>query len=265
MVKDNICVIVPVHSANPSSTELKSLRQCAAILRGYDVFLIFPSKIDVTLYKREYEKLILCPVNENWLSSIENYNKMKCSLEFYNLFKKYSYLLTYELDSFIFSDDWDTANVFDYDYIGAPWFHNNNKIGGVGNSGFSFRNVKQCIAVLEAINGVRKIWSVFSKLHLHRLFKLTILLNLVNPIWNKKGKNINFYRLLSSDHLNEDLFWSYIIPDLFNFKVAPLKDAIKFSFELNPSELFKLNNSRLPLGCHAWNKYDPEFWIPFIP
>ena len=36
--------------------------------------------------------------------------------------------------------------------------------------------------------------------------------------------------------------------------------AIKFSFEVMPSYLYKLNNNVLPFGCHAFEKYESDFW-----
>ena len=42
-------------------------------------------------------------------------------------------MLTYELDAYIFSDDWHKANAFKYDYIGAPWFSGFH----LANKGFS--------------------------------------------------------------------------------------------------------------------------------
>jgi hypothetical protein len=37
-----------------------------------------------------------------------------------------------------------------------------------------------------------------------------------------------------------------------------------FSFEVAPRYCFKMNRERLPFGCHAWSKYDQEFWEPFL-
>ena len=77
------------------------------------------------------------------------------------------------------------------------------------------------------------------------------------------------------DHLNtlvflnysvqEDYYWSELIPKAFkDYKVAGIEDAIKFSFEVNPALLYKMNKHQLPFGCHAWEKYDPVFWKDYI-
>lgn len=82
----------------------------------------------------------------------------------------------------------------------------------------------------------------------------------------------------------EDVFWGLAAPkrlDSFSghskllkyiasffirndFNIAPVEIALKFSFETTPKQLYKRNNEQLPFGCHAWEKYDPEFWKPFI-
>lgn len=73
-------------------------------------------------------------------------------------------------------------------------------------------------------------------------------------------KDINYIKQLLNRKSNEDYFWAVIIANAFNnFRVAGVKDAIKFSFEVNPHILFKMNKNRLPFGCHAWEKYTPSF------
>lgn len=63
----------------------------------------------------------------------------------------------------------------------------------------------------------------------------------------------------------EDEFWGLIVPRYFKwFNVARPEEALRFSFEVLPEELLKLNNNELPFGCHAWEKYDPSFWKKFI-
>ena len=52
---------------------------------------------------------------------------------------------------------------------------------------------------------------------------------------------------------------------LKDFKVAEPKVALQFSFEVNPSLLYEMNNQQLPFGCHAFEKYEYEtFWKNFI-
>lgn len=262
----NLCVIVPVHKESLTEGEAASLHQCKKILQEYDVYLIHPEGMNIGLYTDVFPEIYLSSVPKNWLDSIENYNKMKRSLSFYERFKDYEYMLTYELDAYIFSTNWDIASVFNYDYIGAPWFENyhlatdKDKIVGVGNSGFSIRRIDSCIRILKRIQRLPKICSFFFTLKLHRVIRFTLILRLFSSSWKVTGKNVYFLGLLTDGHVNEDKFWSIIVPQLLNFRIATTEDAIKFSFEVNPSKLYQINNNELPIGCHAWEKYDANFW-----
>ncbi len=79
----------------------------------------------------------------------------------------------------------------------------------------------------------------------------------------------SIYFFFNDYELNEDYFWSKIAGKRFNWFKVPLPlGAMKFSEELELSYLFFLNNKKLPFGCHAWEKYDPNFWsvhIKFFP
>jgi len=83
---------------------------------------------------------------------------------------------------------------------------------------------------------------------------------------NKSIKTLNFLSFFAKRWtINEDLFWGMVAPTLYPFfKVPNKKDAFNFSFEREPRKLFELNGNRLPFGCHAWEKYDPDFWNEHI-
>ena len=61
--------------------------------------------------------------------------------------------------------------------------------------------------------------------------------------------------------INEDFFWGLgaNYTDTL-FKVPSNYEALKFGFEVMPSYFYKMNNNNLPFGCHAFEKYDSEFW-----
>ena len=48
------------------------------------------------------------------------------------------------------------------------------------------------------------------------------------------------------------------------FKVASLEQGLRFAFEASPRTCFEMNGGRLPFGCHAWGRYDREFWTPHL-
>lgn len=62
--------------------------------------------------------------------------------------------------------------------------------------------------------------------------------------------------------VNEDLFWGLFVPARCSFfKVPRAQDAIAFAFEAHPDYLYQLNQRVLPFGCHAWQRYQPKFWL----
>ncbi|HMC84001.1 MAG TPA: DUF5672 family protein, partial [Chitinophagaceae bacterium] len=64
---------------------------------------------------------------------------------------------------------------------------------------------------------------------------------------------------------HEDQFWGLSLSKKFEwFKVPDYKTAAAFAFEMQPHRLYILNNNQLPFGCHAWWKYDLDFWKPHI-
>jgi hypothetical protein len=264
-----MCVMIPVHKPQPTADELISLQACRRHLAEYDCYLVHPAGMDTRAYIAAHHALILKPVDPDWLSSIERYNKMKLSLSFYDLFAAYNYMLTYELDAFIFSADLEQANAFKFDYIGAPFFEGYwAAVPGApfikgGNSGFSVRNVQACITVLRSMGKFKLRWMLY-KIFLSNLPSLKLRLNRLTKYKYEVFISGSFGFYFADFHLNEDVVWSEIVPQLFpTFTIADPLSALKFSFEYNLNDSLRLNNGELPLGCHAWFKH-LDFWKKFI-
>ncbi len=260
---NKVCIIIPVHTSSPTSNELISFKRCFEVLNEFQIFVVTHNEIDLKIYNNFVNSFEIKIVPKKWLSSISEYNKMKINIDFYNLFNNYVYLLTYELDAYVFTNQLDKWVEKKFDYIGAPFVASQNEIlniTGVGNSGFSLRNIHKCIYILNKLKFYIKIANYIDKLYLS-IFIKTI------TYFEKYLKIKLFYKLRlvyaysKNNYLHEDIFWSYYIPNLFSdFVIADTKSAIEFAFEKYPKELFSLNNEILPFGCHAWNKYDSIFW-----
>jgi hypothetical protein len=266
---ESLCVVIPVHKPELTIEEEISLKACKRQLHDYDCFLVFPKGMKVDAYLAIYSELRAKPVDPLWLSSVKQYNRMKLSLSFYEKFREFKFMLTYELDAYIFHSNFDQAKVFSYDFIGAPFFQgyltaspNSHFIQGC-NSGFSVRNINTCMQVLQSLNKYRIHWN-FYKLFLSKNPRLRFHLNRLT-----KGRyDIYLNGMLGfyfADHqINEDVIWSRVIPRLFkSFIVADSLNALRFSFEHNPEKLLESNGGELPLGCHAWSKY-LNFWEKYI-
>ena len=69
-----------------------------------------------------------------------------------------------------------------------------------------------------------------------------------------------------TDFYNEDIFWSLEVNrKKERLKIPDWKEALRFSFDKNPSECYALNDRKLPFGCHGWSKKKMlPFWKQHI-
>ena len=273
----NVAIVIPVYKSKLDKFEIISLRQCLKILLKYDIKIVAPRGLDISIYillSKEYNKQISFEwFSPDFFTSLNAYNKLMLSWSFYHRFKNYSFILIYQLDSFVFRDELKYWCDQGHDYIGAPWFENfgdakiDSEIIGIGNGGFSLRKIKGFLHVwshhacytkrklLEnQYKGDYKNSKFYRKIYLHLYLILRSL-----------GYKNNFDYWISLYKGNEDLFWTQIVPQFCKkFKVAAIDKAIKFSFEKNPEILYKKNENLLPFGCHAWNKYSTPFWTKIM-
>ena len=244
-----VTVGIPLYKAAPSLLELFSFERCCTVLGEHPISIITYKDLDLKIYTEIMESLnIDFSINyfdKSFFINVEGYNLLMVSPTFYEAFSTSKYLLIYQLDAFVFSDQLSSWCAKDYDYIGAPWLNvkwiNKKEInkklqlfaqvpfffkllkgkdGLVGNGGFSLRKVSSHLKFAKAYS------SVF--------------------------RSLNF---------NEDLFWGkYIAAKESDFKIPLMREALSFSIENDPGEAFRLLNNELPFGCHAWYKKDKKIW-----
>lgn len=270
-IKKDVVVVIPVHSANPTAEEIFAFRQCDRVLSAYPVVLLHPEGMNLSKYTEVYPALKSQAIPGCWQASIQAYNRLKSSSFFYKLFADYKHLLTYELDAFVFRDELAMWCEKDYSYIGAPWFEGFGDavppyvLKGVGNSGFSLRNIQTCLTMLKRIKTLKRLNRVVVKLSGAKATVETLLQHEPFKSYFKIKDTQYLSRLFFHLSINEDHFWGIWMASTFkDFKLATVAEAIPFSFELNPEMLFEMNGKKLPFGCHAWMKCSPTFWEPYI-
>jgi Protein of unknown function (DUF5672) len=202
----------------------------------------------------------------HWLASHRAYNRLKILPFLYRRYSGYEYMLTYELDAFVFKDELEYWCEKGWDYIGAPWLRHDDHAApgllpiGVGNSGFSLRRISTMLRVMRSWKTIRPPLSVYSEWRScsYRLPRgLWVLLG--NLIWRNC-----FHPYLNRFGGNEDIFWSCAGDRIAGFRVAPYQVARHFSFEAKPEWLFLECGNKLPFGCHKWMEQEPDFWKPLI-
>jgi hypothetical protein len=272
------CVVIPIYKPFKKLTyfEVISLKQGFKILSQHDIWLVGPENHDFEGYKElaeTYEvKVEIKKFSPLYFKDLEGYNKLLKSYFFFEAFSTYNFMLIYQHDSFVFKDELLKWCRKGYDFVGAPWLdgwgdNTSTKIIGVGNGGFSLHNIHSALNVLSkaknfhnSLEFIKKFMSTKTYSRFRRFIKF----NVLKRIFGFKRSSA-LMMLNINENINEDYFWGELIPTVFkNFKVANVEDAIKFSFEVNPQHLYSLNQNKLPFGCHAWMKYDIEFWEPFI-
>ena len=263
---DLCAVVIPIYKDRLSSFEEKSLKQCVKILSKYQFIFVSPHGLDMREINTIMmdKKYIVEFFNNEFFVGVEGYNRLMMTKDFYRRFyKRFEYILIYQLDCFVFCDqltDWCHRG---YDYVGAPWFINceehksQNDLWICGNGGFSLRKVSYFLKVLSWPFPFK--WKV--KLIAKRYYVKLVLSFL------KGTGNVTLYELDSSIVGNqEDVFFSYYTR---NTPVSPnipsAEVAMSFAFEKSPSYLYELNNHRLPFGCHAFHKWEYDsFWKKII-
>lgn len=232
----DIVVVTPVYKATLSDNEARSVAQGRLVLSRYRRVLVCPQSLDVGAYLAIDADLQIERFDNECFMSIKAYNQLMMSSTFYYRFLDFKYLLIYQTDAWVFRDELLQWCARGYSYVGAPWvavpasakktlFNFSNLLyHQVGNGGFCIRRVAQ-----------------------H--YRCAILFRPLSWLFGK----------------NEDFFWCYIVKKVNPWYAVPSWiDALHFGFELNPSDCYQQLNKKLPFGCHAWEKYEPEFWATFI-
>lgn len=262
MTDQTKCVIViPIYQTNLSHFERISFEQCLNILGDFQIVIVKPTSLPLPDFLKNGTSAI--SFDDEYFEDIHGYNRLMMSEKFYAQFLTFEYLLIYQLDAFVFSNDLEHWCNRGYDYIGAPWlrqrefnstykrykenlksfFHRRYNIiekngrpaldkqvaNQVGNGGFSLRKTQ-----------------VFHHICI-----------------SKKSK-IDQYLSKRDAYFNEDIFFSIEINRRERaLRIPDYRIAIAFAFETMLPKALQLNHQELPFGCHAWDK-QIDFWRPYF-
>ena len=271
-MKELVTIIIIAHKELLSQNEKESLIQCYRVLNKYPIKIICPHGLNVNEYKNLVPQISIVFIDPKWQSNYRMFNELKKSELLYEKFKNYNFLLFYELDAWVFRDELAYWCIRSYDYVGAPWFEGwheagkSSKIIGIGNGGFSLRNIRSSIRLLKRVKTIRSLRKFWFISRLQAIWPFYKMLSFCKRYFHIRDiSNIHDLIFEHYNQVNEDYFWTKLIAETFDdYKLATIEDAITFSFDVNPALLYQKNNHRLPFGCHAWERYEPEFWKPFI-
>lgn len=279
-MKKTCCIVIPVYkpATRLSSSEELNVRQCLKVFAQLKFFFVHPESLDIGDYKNlggsQKLNIEFVAFNDRFFTSDrEGYNKLLTSLDFYLTFKDFHFMLLVQTDSFIFRNELDIWMEKDFDYIGGPIVYDRFETAEelkhmvlIGNGGLSLRRISTFIKLLKQNPIIRsgkrlaiQYWLENKNSPLKLAAKLISIPLMVVGFRNR----LNYF----STHYNvhEDYFWcDYVAKKVKSFRVAPLEDAARFSLDGFPKEIMQVLNIGVPMGCHAWERYDKVFWEPKI-
>lgn len=254
-------VVIPIYKNTLNELEETSLRQTFKTLKNHHFSIVCPEGLDIQpiLSVDETIKPEIIRFSEQYFKSIEGYNSLMLSDEFYEKFLESKYILICQTDVMVIKDELEHWCSKNYDYIGAPWIGKKQsllkkyivkasnafkKIIGkkpkgyehlfkVGNGGFSLRNVKKHYQIT---NQNKELIQYYIK--------------------NKEPQNYHI----------EDVFFSFKGAELLpGFTIPNYIEGLKFAIDRKPKIALKLNNNNLPFAIHGFDKPKVrDFWRPII-
>ena len=264
-----ICITIPIYKQRPSMVELESFKQCFNVLHNYPIYIVTHHGLKLEEYiPNTATNIHITYFDKFYFSSIDAYSELLRNHFFYSSFKKYKYILIYQLDAWVFKDELQKWCNKGYDYIGAPWFEDygsyekGNRLWRVGNGGLSLRKVKKFMELTHPKKKIKTFREILKEEY-NGIKSLPICVARAFGYRNTIGYFQNYY---NSKKLAEDVYFSIEMQQYENMKLyvpSPV-EACAFAFERSPRYLYEQNAHILPFGCHAWEKYDKAFWLNHI-
>lgn len=270
-----VAVVTPIVQFPLTPEEDISLRHLRRYLGGFDRYVIGQKSLP-----KELSDFAVREFPQRYFSDRFGYNRLLLQQEFYRAFADYEYILIYQLDCLVFGNNLEEWCGRNWDYVGAPWLKDTEDaskgFSAVGNGGFSLRRVRSAVAVLKSKRLVEDPEVLGSQAARARfLYEGVVGRRTLRRIFVKAKSLLHRYgyhnnvrwlvRQLAGSKYHEDYFWAFHASKfLKEFCIPAPVDALNFSFEMAPRYCLEMNSGRLPFGCHAWSKYDREFWEPFL-
>ena len=264
-----VAVVVPMTNRSELLPDEEiSLRHLRQFLGNYDKFLVAPAGMNIMIDGIDTKKF-----PARFFGSAAAHNRLLGSPEFYNQFLDYEYIFFYHLDSLAFSDQLAAWCGAGWDYIGPPFMNCEAtpwvKEPRVGNGGFTLLRVESALKVIHNRHRQQPL-SFWLDLFTRHGSQLQPAIRCMEKIYSCFPGSSILRRVLdewrwseqpNNNSRNNDMFWSdHARRYLPQFKVATFEEGLRFAFEAAPRKCLEINGGRMPFGCHAWGRYDREFW-----
>lgn len=236
MADKRVVIVVPIYRVEKTIFENVSWKQLVVVLGCHEICLVAPMSLSSRKISEAFGNYRQEKFNDVFFEGTRGYSSLCLSVEFYQRFIEYEYILIYQLDAFVFSDRLMEFVSLGYDYIGAPLFDRNPDSNywrdyHVGNGGFSLRRIDNAIRLLNQ--------------------KYEILESLPDKEYYLERED-NFFAYCG---WKKDIDFSVPSPDI----------AGLFSAQDDCFGVIRLINSRgLPFGMHHFPTWNYQYWRPII-
>jgi hypothetical protein len=252
MNKNEVTVVIPIYKTTLLNFEIQSLNRCVEILGQHSIVFVHPESLDVSTINFD-GRISSEKFPDHYFKSVFGYNRLMLTASFYERFSHSKFILIYQLDAYVFRDELLYWCSKDYDYIGAPWITTPNKGFKKVLSLFDSKKKKARSEIFYKVgNGGFSLRKVSTHIANSKKMKLVIEQNL--------KRSEDDFRIM------EDVFWSSVPKFDPSFLIPDYKEGLKFAFDRKPKLALKLNNNKLPFGCHGFEKPKVKnFWSQIIP
>lgn len=226
-------ILVPIYKELLSENQERVLRYSFSKLMRHDICFIVPHRLDISFYRHRFDEMRFMFFPDQYFDSPQVYSQLLLNIKFYQRFTNYSHMLIMQTDAVVLQDTLAEWLASPFDFVGAPWpIPYSITLPDVGNA-FSGRSF-----IINVGNGglsLRRIQSCINVLQ--------------ECGWINKCLP-----------MDEDLFFSLAGQISKHFLIPNIVRAARFSLEAHPSRFYAMTGE-LPMGGHAWEKWDKEFWI----
>ena len=229
-------VITPIYKEALSETEERVLHYSLSRLSTHDVYFIAPYRLDIAFYRDRFDGVRFLFFHNAYFESPQTYSRLLLNTAFYQRFLTYTHMLIVQTDAVVLRDDLAEWVNGPFDFVGAPW-HTPLSITmptlAEVDSGFSGSTF--LIAVGNGGFSLRRIRACINVLE-------------------ECGWLLKYFAL------DEDLFFALASQISSNFIIPNTVCAARFSLESTPGRFYAMTGHP-PMGGHAWERWDKEFWI----
>lgn len=255
-----VVVTIPIYKPLLAGYDRVAVQRCFDVLGGHPIVFVKPASLDLSAVADEFPQAKIESFDDRYFRDVASYNALMLSEGFYARFAAYDYLLIYQTDCYVFSDQLSDWCARGYDYVGAPW---------IAKPLYNNPLYKQYIRLFNLIShaaGLPTRYDIIDRvgnggLSLRRVEPLRRICAEQRPLIERH------IRRTYSSLFHEDVFFGYTANHRLGYRlrIPDCAEALRFAIDINPEEAFRRNDGQLPMGCHGWTKpWGLRFWRRYI-